>query len=105
MKNNSQNLNDSFDLELSATDEEIDCSSNFREEEPSLDRQQIGVVTDCVRLNIREEPSVDAAVITVITALSEVAVDQEASTEDFYRVCTESGIEGFCMKRYIALRK
>lgn len=38
-------------------------------------------------------------------ALTQVCVDFDASTEDFYKVRTSEGIEGFCMRKYIALSK
>ncbi len=65
----------------------------------------IGIVTDCLKLNLHQEPDPDTAVVTVIPALAEVAVDMEASTDNFYKVCTAAGIEGFCMRKYIAIQK
>lgn len=65
----------------------------------------IGVVTDCLRLNVRKEPEGDAPVVAVIDCLSQVTVDLEASTELFCKVRTPDGIEGFCMKKYIQLRR
>ncbi len=64
-----------------------------------------GVVTDCTRLNVRAEADPNARVIDVIQALTEVVIDTGASTDGFYRICTAEGIEGFCMKKYIAVRK
>ena len=64
-----------------------------------------GVVTDCLRLNVRKEADRNAEVVTVLDALSEVMVDMGESTDEFYNVCTAAGIEGFCMKKYIAIRK
>ena len=40
-----------------------------------------------------------------IDALTQVCVDLDASTEDFYKVRTSDGVEGFCMRKYIALSK
>lgn len=64
-----------------------------------------GTVTECVRLNIRKTASPDGEVVAIIDFLTEVAVDLEASTDNFYKVCTTSGVEGFCMKNYIALKR
>lgn len=64
-----------------------------------------GVVTDCRKLNIRKEPDPNADVISVIPVSTEVIIDVEASTDDFYKVCIAAGVEGFCMKKYIAIRK
>ena len=62
-----------------------------------------GVVIDCAKLNVRELPNADAQVLCVIKVSSNVLVDETESTEDFYKVCTEAGIEGYCMKKFIAV--
>lgn len=64
-----------------------------------------GVVTDCTKLNVRAEPDPNADVVAVIPALTEVVISIDASTSSFYKVCTAAGIEGFCMRKYIAVRK
>lgn len=64
-----------------------------------------GVVTDCHKLNVRARADPDADVVAVIPALTEVAIDTAASTEAFYKVCIPAGIEGFCMRKYIAVRR
>lgn len=65
----------------------------------------IGVVTDCLKLNIRKEPDKDSDVVVVVTCLDELKIDPETSTDEWYAVCTVAGIEGFCMKKYIAVRQ
>ena len=65
----------------------------------------IGVVTDCLRLNIRKEPNKDSEVASIVNCLDEVKIDPETSTDEWYAVCTVAGIEGFCMKKYIAVRQ
>ena len=64
-----------------------------------------GIVTDCLCLNVRKQPDIHSDVAVVIDALTQVCVDLDASTEDFYKVTTSDGIEGFCMRKYIALSK
>ncbi len=64
-----------------------------------------GVITNCLNLNVRKEPKADADVLTIIPALSKVQVDTGASTDEFYKVWTETGIEGFCMKKYVVLQR
>lgn len=60
-----------------------------------------GVVTECAKLNVRKEPNVNAEVVTTILLATEVLVDVVNSTEEFYKIVTGSGVEGYCMKRYI----
>lgn len=65
------------------------------------DDEVIGYVTECAKLNVRKEPSKEADVVTVIPLGAEVMIDDLGSTEDFYKVCTETGVEGYCMKKFI----
>jgi len=61
----------------------------------------IGRVVDCVKLNVREHPEATASIVCEIPCATEVTIDLDSSTRDFYKVYTEHGIEGYCMKKYI----
>lgn len=61
----------------------------------------IGVVTDCVKLNVRKAPNATAEIICTIPLGTEVMIDEDKSTGDFYAICTEAGVEGYCMKKFI----
>ena len=63
-----------------------------------------GVVTGCAKLNVRKEPKSNATVLCVLDKDAEVSIDQNNSTEDFYKVCTSSGIEGYCMTKFIEIK-
>lgn len=65
-----------------------------------------GIVSGCTRLNVRKEPSTHptARIATVVTSGSELRIDLEKSTEDWYKVTTESGVEGFCMKQFVTVK-
>lgn len=60
-----------------------------------------GKVTDCVKLNVRRGAVKDSDVREVIEEGAIVEINEQRSTDDWYRVRTESGTEGFCMKEYI----
>lgn len=62
-----------------------------------------GVVVDCLKLNVREAPNTQADIVCVINASTNLVIDEAESTEEFYKVCTESGAEGFCMKKFIKI--
>lgn len=65
----------------------------------------IGVVTNCSKLNVRKTPNVNSSVSGVINLNDEVMIiDIEKSTDEFYKVRTESGLKGFCMKKYIKIK-
>lgn len=62
----------------------------------------LGVVTGCTKLRIRSEPRFGTNVICEIDQGTRVMIDRSRSTFDYYKIYTESGIEGFCLKTYIA---
>lgn len=64
----------------------------------------IGVVTNCLKLSIREQPKKSADVICTVNALTELMVDLEGSTDEWLKVYNAEGIQGFCMRIYVAIR-
>lgn len=65
---------------------------------------KIGVVENCNKLNVREKPSLDSTIICEINSQTELMIDESKSTDDFYKVLTVSGLEGFCMKKFITVQ-
>ncbi len=64
---------------------------------------QIGVA-DCLRLHIHAEPSLDSEIVCKVRYLTELMVDLNNSTEDFYKVYTAIGAEGFCQKEFVTIK-
>lgn len=64
-----------------------------------------GKVIGCTCLNMRNANSIDAKIVAVIGAGSIVTINESKSTPDWYYVINEDGVEGFCMKSYIAEKK
>lgn len=62
-----------------------------------------GTVSGCKKLNVRENPSFDADVVCVIPEGCEVEIDESNSTDEFYKVYTAAGMEGYCMKKFISV--
>ena len=55
----------------------------------------VGVVVNCLDLTIRKSPGNEAEVTGHLSVLTEVLVDMDKSTEDFYRVLARNGVAGF----------
>lgn len=59
-------------------------------------------VVDADMLNVREAPVMNPKnILGTIKKGEEVEIDTEESTDDFYKVYTAKGLEGFCMKQFI----
>ena len=75
------------------------------EESQNSEDVKIGFVTNCKKLNVREEPRIDATIVCEVDYQTELMIDENESTEEFYKVFTAAGIEGFCMKNFITIQK
>ena len=64
---------------------------------------QTGVV-NCLRLHIFSEPRLDSEIVCKVRYLTEVEVDCKNSTEDFYKIYTAIGAEGFCQKDLVTIQ-
>lgn len=62
-----------------------------------------GKVFKCVKLNIREEANINSKSIGVLDEGTEVQVVEDESTDTFYKVVTLTGMEGYCMKNFVAV--
>lgn len=71
--------------------------------EPEISEPIEGFVSGCEKLNVREEPNKNADVVCVIEKNANVIIDVDDSTDSFYKVCTEAGAEGYCMKDFITI--
>lgn len=71
--------------------------------EPSVEpeNRKFGKVNNCKKLNVRKLPSRDAEIVSELVEGVEVMIDEKESTALFYKICTEHGIEGYCMKDFI----
>lgn len=62
----------------------------------------IGVV-NCLRLHIYSEPSLDSEIVCKIRYSTEVEINLAESTEEFYKIYTAIGAEGFCQKDLVTI--
>ena len=85
--------------------EAVEEVEEVEQEEIKIESAKIfGNVFDCTKLNIRSEPSLDGEIICTVPVSTEVEIDSEKSTNDWFYIYTDTGIEGFCMKKYIRVK-
>ena len=97
------------DVEISCAGEEVDVSPSLEEvvEEATFEeiaeeaKEKIGSV-NCAKLNVRVSPSTTALVVCVLENGSKVSITDD-SDPNFYKVYTETGAYGFCMKQFITV--
>lgn len=62
-----------------------------------------GTVVGCLKLNVREQMFTGATILCELPASSEVQIFADENHDEWYHVITASGIDGYCMKKYIAI--
>lgn len=62
----------------------------------------LGKVVNCKKLRVRSEPRFGDNVVCELDYGTSVMIDKSESTFDYYKIYTETGIEGYCQKTYIA---
>ena len=73
-------------------------------EEAPKKESKVGIVANCEKLNLRRSPLKDSDGANIITELLPgvaVVIDEDESTPNFYKVITEDGLEGYCMRQFI----
>ena len=93
-------VEDTAEEQVDETVEEIEVVSL----EDAAVETAIGIVSDCTKLNIRKLPKPDAEKVAVVDVNTQLMVDLDGSTLKYYKVYTESGVEGYCLKEYVAVR-
>lgn len=76
-------------------------ATNISDQEQSDTQPVIGIVTNCKKLNLRTKPSKAATIIYEMPAGSSLTINLSRSVNGWLSVCTESGLTGFCMKKFV----
>ena len=84
--------------------EEVEETEEIDEVEEE-DTTVVGTVTDCQKLNIRAKADIKAEVVCQVSEKAVLLIDTDESTDEWYKVYTEAGMEGFCMKKYVTVSK
>ena len=67
----------------------------------------IATVVNCTKLNVRKAADKNSEVVCVIDKGTELTVDVDNSTDNFYKVytiCKDVLVEGYCVKEFISIK-
>ena len=82
----------------------VDCIYVQANVVPAKTEPIIGIVEGCKKLNVRSNPNPNANVLAVVDKDKELVIDLDKSTNDWYSVCTASGIDGYCMREFVTIK-
>lgn len=78
---------------------------NYKVEDKVEKKPLRGVTTKTFLLNVRKEPDINSEIIYRLDYSSLVMIDEENSTDEWYKIRTSNNIEGYCMKEYITIKR
>ena len=75
---------------------------------PSIDNnvennEVIGKISGFEKLYVRKEASKDSEPVGIVTDKDDLSIDVARSTDDFYKVITSNGLEGYCVKEFVKI--
>ena len=124
--NNIEELNQNIEEVTEVTEEtvnEVEESTNETEETteevteevtepevivPSIENnvennEIIGKISGFEKLYVRKEASKDSEPVGIVTDKDDLSIDVAHSTDDFYKVITSNGLEGYCVKEFVKI--
>lgn len=63
----------------------------------------IGKISGFEKLYVRKEANKDSEPVGIVTDKDDLSIDVIHSTDDFYKVITSNGLEGYCVKEFVKI--
>ena len=63
----------------------------------------IGKISGFEKLYVRKEANKDSEPVGIVTSQDDLSIDVAHSTDDFYKVITSNGLEGYCVKEFVKI--
>lgn len=73
------------------------------DEEKVIEGKKTGVVTNCVKLNVRKGPTKKSDILCVVPIATELPIEVLPYTNEWYKTVTPSGDAGYVCSEYIAV--
>ena len=90
--------------QVEETINEVEESTNKIEEiKEEVTEEVIGKVIEFEKLYVRKEASKYSEPVGIVTDKDYLSIDIIHSTDDFYKVITSNGLEGYCVKEFVKI--
>ena len=90
--------------QLEETINEVEESTNKIEEtKKEVTEEVIGKIIEFEKLYVRKEASKYSEPVGIVTDKDYLSIDIIHSTDDFYKVITSNGLEGYCVKEFVKI--
>lgn len=90
------------------TNENVEENIETKEEHETSDlndnienNEIIGKINGYDKLYVRKEANIDSEPVGIVSKDDDLSIDVIHSTDDFYKVYTSNGLEGYCVKNFV----
>lgn len=91
-------------VETETTETPETTETETTEAPKTTETEPIEGVVGCEKLYVRSDATVDSDPVGIIDKDTKVFIYEDESTDEFYKVCTATGLEGYCMKKFISVQ-
>jgi len=63
----------------------------------------IGKIINFDKLYVRKEANKDSEPVGIVSKEDDLSIDKVHSTDEFYKVVTSNGLEGYCLKEFVKI--
>ena len=97
-----------YSVEQILDNNEEDIESAEETSQPTIndgieDNSASGKVYGFTKIYVRSNPNRDAEPVGIVSDLDDISIDLFHSTNEFYKVVTSNGLEGYCLKECIKI--
>ena len=87
------------------TEEVVENQEEFKPviEDGIENNEIIGKITGFSKIYVRKEPNKDSEPVGTVSEEDDLSIDMEHSTEEFYKIFSSNGLEGYCVKELIKI--
>lgn len=106
-----EQVEETVDKVEESTDETEETTEEVTEPEvivPNIEdgvenNEVIGKISGFEKLYVRKEANKDSEPVGIVTDKDDLSIDIAHSTDDFYKVITSNGLEGYCVKEFVKI--
>ena len=63
----------------------------------------IGKIINFDKLYVRKDANKDSEPVGIVSKEDDLSIDKVHSTDEFYKVVTSNGLEGYCLKEFVKI--
>ena len=98
-----ESINETEKITEETINEVEESTNEIEETKEEVTEEVIGKIIEFEKLYIRKEANKYSEPVGIVTDKDYLSIDIMHSTDDFYKVITSNGLEGYCVKEFVKI--